>query len=99
MVKETRFLFEPGDVLHIRVTCAKCGSVFLYPVAPGFQVPSRCPSCNEWWTENHAIPQNESSVAINQLITLLQAALYFKNTMQDPARPFTVSFELDGSDS
>ena len=53
MVKETRIIFEVGDVRAVRIECAECGGETLYTIGKQDR-PNRCAACGYQWNDQGA---------------------------------------------
>ena len=50
MVKETRIVFEVGDLIAFRIVCEECGGEAVRPFTGDLpSAPSRCPWCGHLW--------------------------------------------------
>jgi hypothetical protein len=87
MVKEVRLLFEPRDLLGVRIECWTCHGVSIYPAGDNDVVPDRCPMCQASWGENRQEQE--------QLTYLLRAVRYFRRTVVGPMPTFRVRFEIE----
>ena len=70
MVKQTRIIFEIGDILAIRIQGKCCdGEILIKLGADHYHVPERCPHCDDpWRTLTH----------IQSAITQLRNALKYE---------------------
>lgn len=87
-MKETRLLFEPGDILGLRIECWSCRSVAMYSAAKVDLVPRNCPHCQASWAE--------SSEDAEQLTYLFRAIRYFNRNTIGPTPAFRPVFEMHG---
>ena len=105
MVKETRTLFDTGDILQLRLVCKyrdedehPCRGEILYQFgARKIQPDWRCPKCGGEWQKtfpsNMPLEMRQVSPQEAASFALLQAL----ETLAGPGcGPFTVRFEIDG---
>ena len=83
MVKETRIVFEAGDIRAIRVRCKKCENEVTIRTQCKQDVPLDCPMCN---TSNWA-----SGSGGSRLLSVLRAIC-----AEEPEVGATVILEIDG---
>ncbi|MDE2684144.1 MAG: hypothetical protein OXI54_08345 [Chloroflexota bacterium] len=77
MVKQTRILFDPGDIEQMRLCCGHCGGDASYPFSQTFKVPARCPHClADWWDDRPGMKLTEAEA---HAINLARAIHYFLN--------------------
>ena len=86
MVKESRIVFEIGDIKGIRVQCHKCKGEVVQSFKSNFYMPSQCLLCNEPW----APPGRDFATA--ELLRSFHAVLRQE-------LPMTVRLELSDSTS
>ena len=92
MVKETRIVVTPGDVLCVRITCPRCrNAVVLRLDNEERAIPDRCPVCNDLWTVGDADRSPVAARVIQDLLASLRrlaadnadyVELEFKDTEQ-----------------
>ena len=90
MVKETRIVVTPGDVLCVRITCPRCQNAVIMKLGSEEQIISdRCPLCSHFWTvtggDYKAVAIGEIQSLLSNLRRLAQAAyveLEFQDTEQ-----------------
>ena len=95
MVKQTRHIFEVGDILQIRIRCSECGAELTKPrYGSATALPEKCPYClYEWW-DNHSMPVSVDAVKeVLKSIERLQVVLD-----RDDCAPVTIRFEIDGEE-
>ncbi len=56
MIRETRILFRPTDVTHVRLTCQKCKETTLCRIDSKRSVPLGCPHCGAAWQLGEQAP-------------------------------------------
>lgn len=90
MVKQTRHIFDIGDLLAIRLRCERCGREAVQPLSVA-EVPKNCPMCNtEWEDDFHGAVRGDNW----QLIRAMKALL--KEAQNNPPCRMTIRFEIDG---
>ena len=52
MIRETRVLIDPSDLLAIEITCRECQGRLSCPIGGKYQIPTHCPHCNAFWWSN-----------------------------------------------
>ena len=84
MVKQTRIIFELGDIVAIRIQCTECkGEILIRLDADHHHVPERCPHCDDpWRTLTH----------IQSAITQLRNALKYE---QDNSVKMRIELDAD----
>ena len=98
MVKRTRIVFSPQDIVQMRIVCGECKGESSYPFTVTFDVPDSCPYChNEWALTHGGQPFPVKKHAIN----LAKAIHYFLNpenvaVIEDLA--FELQLEINGED-
>ena len=50
LVMEKRFVFEPRDILKVRLECGLCGAEFSPSIVIN-EKATRCPACKKVWSE------------------------------------------------
>ena len=89
MVRETRIIFEPGDIRKLRAVCRKCGGEVDLPFRARYKPPpSDCPHCRTTWYN----PGVEDPT-VEAMLNLLQDA-HRLATSKDTI-PFTARFEIE----
>ena len=88
MVKETRLVFEPGDILNVRVTCDKCKGQMVYPLVEGFPVPDTCPHCQTPFVLSAGIGR----AVIHHTAALLTAIKFFAANKNES--PVVIQLEI-----
>ena len=92
MVKETRIVVTPGDVLCVRITCPRCQNGVLMKLDNEPRVVrDRCPVCDHAWTLHHIDYPTVDIRAVQDLLANLRqlatnnanyVELEFKDTEQ-----------------
>ncbi len=93
MVKQTRHIFEVGDILEIRIRCSECGAEITKPrYKSSTAFPMKCPHClNDWWDEISTPVTVEATKAV--LVSLERLRLSLE---REDCTPITIRFEIDG---
>ena len=95
LVKQTRILFEPTDIIQVRIVCTKCKGDIGHPLhRRSFQLPDKCPHCHEEWKDER-FPMDRMAA---ETLKLLEAANYLSKATEADSSPFMVRFEIDGED-
>ena len=98
MVKQTRIIFDPSDILQMRLRCGHCDGDASYPFNKRtLSVPNACPHCHEEWWEN--APGVRLTDAEAHALNLVQAVHYFlnpRNADELDGLPFGIHLEIDG---
>ena len=91
MVKETRIIFEVGDLVALRYQCGgeACNQEMLFRLDNGGSLPFQCPSCGRQW--HNPGPQANPNPYLLELLRLL------KNT-NGSSPPVKIKFELHDPD-
>ena len=91
-IMEKRIVFEPGDILHIGITCGNpdCGEEIFYPADRQLPEMRGCPYCRADWTapncEPHRLRREHFVAIIRELSTATSPPWIFKLTFPgDPA--------------
>ena len=93
MVKETRIVFEPTDILQQRIVCSACRGEIVRPrTKTEFKLPTDCPNCGTEWSD----PHGQKDPVIEATKSLLSALHYLQTAPIGKAPPFTARFEIDG---
>ncbi len=82
MVKQTRIIFEIGDIVSIRIQCKCCKREVVQGVRDSIGMREKCPLCNESWGDV-TVPR-----------TLLKAIQ--DTSVQGDAMRMKIRLELDG---
>ena len=90
MVKETRIVITPGDILCVRITCPRCqNAVVMKLVNEERAIRDRCPVCDHSWTQPHVDYPTVDIRAIQKLLSGLRGLATDKASY--------VELEIDGS--
>ena len=90
MVKQTRHIFDVGDLLAVRLYCGECTRETVQSL-DNAEVPKRCPMCHAEWEDN----LTGSNRGYNwQLIRAMKTLL--KDANDNPPARMTIRFEIDG---
>ena len=54
MVKEIRIVFEPSDIVSLRIVCVNCDGEIVYPLTAAFKPAIQCPHCRSYLREPDA---------------------------------------------
>ena len=95
MVKETRIIFDPMDILHVRLICCKCGGEMVHRRnKQSFkQSEQRCPSCKEpWWDPSDL----QGTPRTREMVRLLESLHALANAQNDDEPKFRMVLEIDG---
>ena len=88
MVKETRQIFDLGDVRAVRFRCSRCGDECVQSL-DAIDIPLQCPrpQCEQVWE-----PVDSSGKSDRHWM------LYYANRLKlhEKSPPMTVRFEIDG---
>ena len=88
MVKETRIIFDLGDIKAVRIECNSChGELVLTLDKPEIPVCCPLPHCGKRWA-----PQGSTSSKSAGVLTALRALLHY------PDESMTFRFEIDGEE-
>ena len=87
LVKETRIIFDLGEVKLLRVLCKKCEAETLYNFG-GQPRPFQCSACNTSWSPGN----NEQGYSYN--FHSLMKALQILRSMDSEA--LDIRFEIEG---
>ena len=86
MVRQTRIVFEIGDVMTFKLCCGTCKSEFLADLKR-LQKCDRCPFCDANWE-----PSNEMS-PVRDTLRALERLVMSNDTTR------AIRFEIDGDES
>ena len=88
MVKETRIIFEVGDLVALRYQCGgeACNQEMLFRLDNGGNLPFQCPACGKQWHTPSS--GNNLSSRLLELMRLLHNA-------NGNSPPVKIKFELD----
>ena len=93
MVKETRIIFELGDILQMRIVCSHCrGEVVHSKLKPNYRLPANCPNCNEEWWD----PNRQDNLALGYFKAMLDSIHRLQQCKDGGNVQFTVKFEIEG---
>ena len=90
MVKQTRQIFDVGDLLAVRLRCNQCDRETVQTLATA-EVPKNCPMCYAEWEDDFSGPTRGDNW---QLIRAMKALL--KEAKNNPPSRMTIRFEIDG---
>lgn len=94
MVKQTRIIFSPGDIVQMRLVCGECGGESSFPFSRTFDVPERCTYClAEWWEKKREQPR-----AKEHALNLSRAIHYFlnpENAVEIGDLKFSIQMDID----
>ena len=97
MVKQTRTIFSPQDLMQMRIRCGSCSGELTFPIERQPQLPTECPHClGHWWSGWRS---GNNSAATRYAISLAEAVHYFLrpgNADDIAAVKFGVQLEIDG---
>ncbi|MCY3692703.1 MAG: hypothetical protein OXI54_07520 [Chloroflexota bacterium] len=94
MVKETRIVFDLGDIRHVRIICTKCqGEIARSLSQSRNMLPQRCPNCLEEWWDEASKPR-----VIDATVEMLKAVDRLVQSLSMDEQPVAVRFEIDGED-
>ena len=93
MVRNTRIVFDPPDIVQMRIVCT-CGGESTYPFNRTFNLPRRCPFCDvDWWN-----PYGPLTNALTHARNLALAVHYFLDptyAAEVAELKFKIQLELD----
>ena len=98
MVKRTRIVFSPQDIVQMRIVCGHCNGESSYPFTVTFEVPNSCPYCCKDWAETHGGQPDQSK---KHAINLARAIHYFlnpENVVEIGNLDFEPQLEINGED-
>ena len=90
MVKQTRIIFDIGDLLAIRLQCGHCGKEAVQPLDVA-EVQKNCPMCHKQWEDDFPDAVRGDNW---QLIRAMKSLL--KEAQNNPPARMTIRFEIDG---
>ena len=97
MVKRTRIVFSPQDIVQMRIVCGHCNGESSYPFTVDFDIPGSCPyCCHEWWDK-----RGHATKAKLHAINLARAIHYFldpRNVVEMEELAFELQLEINGED-
>jgi len=70
MTIQNLFTADLSDVLHVQLTCGKCGAQASYDPDGRTEVAGVCPQCRETWKDPHLI--DEGIVAVERFLETLK---------------------------
>ena len=68
VVKQTRHLFEAGDIKNLRLACSSCAAEILFPPHESRGIPKECPYCGSDWVDS----LSPTHAAWAKAVTILQ---------------------------
>ena len=100
---EKRIVFEPRDILKIRLECGLCGCEFS-PSMITDEKATRCPACKKVWTDKEHKLEIEPKDYANEMMELeefLKRLNYFSegnypNRVKEERVPWRITLELPG---
>ena len=92
MTAEQRLILDLGDVLAIRIDCAKCGTAVIIKPTEWKQAPFTCPTCQAPWELPHT-PESGLS-ALQRLGTGIALLEQARTAKSGPAAPYKVRLEI-----
>ena len=70
MIRETRVLIDPSDLLAIEITCLKCQGSLRCMIQGQCHLPTHCPHCNAfWWSDTAGAQEVLHSLFLVQSFT------------------------------
>ena len=88
MVKQTRIIFEVGDVVNLRIRCNTCKREIVQKISAEREIQVACPLCNTPWKST-----GSGATATERLFIALHDVL-----AQDSV-PLTILMELDDTEN
>ena len=73
MAKKYLTSFEPRDVLHVVLRCARCKGEISFAVSKNLDVPKVCPICHEDWNDQEASEYKKESEWLMDVLRRLSA--------------------------
>ena len=98
MVKRTRIVFSPQDIVQMRIVCGHCKGESSHPFTVDFDVPNSCPYCCKDWAETHG---GQPVQAKRHAINLARAIHYLldpRNVAEMENLAFELQLEIIGED-
>ena len=96
MVKQTRIIFGPQDLVQIRIHCGSCSGELTFPIERLPKLPTECPHCGErWWSGQYG----NSSEAAQYTVSLAESLHYFLrpgNAADIGTLKFGIQLEING---
>ena len=86
MVKETRIVFSPKDILAVRVTCESCRREVVLRLDEKQAPPTDCPMCRDSW---EMVGQNNFGLGVVKAM---------RNLAKHGDARVSLRFEIDGED-
>ena len=89
MVKQTRIIFEVGDIVGVRLRCKACSEDTLQSIKREARVVDQCPHCGEPWR-----PPSQPLFVAQELARTLKLL-----RDEDPRAKVSAILEIDGDEA
>ena len=72
IVRQTRLLTRPYEIVHLQLTCLECKETSMYRVAGSVDIPVQCPHCRASWLVGEVGAERNTASELMSALHVLQ---------------------------